>query len=46
MDTTISQYEHQNLVRKILMELMQEGDEGAGMALGRLLPVNPLTLKV
>jgi hypothetical protein len=46
MDTTIIPYEHQNLLRKILMEWMQEGNAGAGIALGRLLPINPLTLKV
>ena len=46
MDAAIIEYEHQQLVRKILMELMQKGNEGPSITLGRLLPINPLTLKV
>lgn len=33
-------------MRKILMELMEQSDAGTGIALGRLFPINALTLKV
>ena len=46
MDAAIIQNQHQQLIRKTLMELMEEGDKSAGIAPGRLFPINPLTLKV
>jgi len=46
MNAAIIQNEHQQLIRKTRMQLMQEGHKGSGITPGSLLPIHPLTLKL
>jgi hypothetical protein len=46
MNAAIIQNEHQQLIRKTRMQLMQEGNKGSGITPGSLFPIHPLTLKI
>jgi hypothetical protein len=46
MNAAIIQNEHQQLIRKTRMQLMQEGHKGSGITPGSPFPINPLTLKL
>lgn len=46
MDAAILQDPHQELSGTVLMQLMEQGDTGPRIPLGRLLPIHPWTLKV
>ena len=46
VDAAIIQNQHQQLIRKTLVQLMQESDKRTGIATRGLFPIHPLTMKV